>query len=74
MNMKDSLILLVFLLAVLGLLAGVHYTNESDIEKTHESSLEKVSEDDNGVITITLEPKEKENVFISYFEKKIGND
>ena len=64
MNTKDATILLIFLLAVMGLIIGVYYTESADIEKTHENSGEIIFEDVNGTITITLEPKEKTGNFL----------
>lgn len=58
MNIKDTIILLIFLLSVLGLLIGVYYTEDVGSENTHESRYEKFYEDDGSVLTITLEKKE----------------
>jgi hypothetical protein len=59
MNMKNTVILLIFLLAVVGLIIGIYYTEEASMAKHSESSYEKVYEDTDGVLTITLEKKEK---------------
>ncbi len=64
MNMKNTTILLIFLLAILGLIIGVHYTEAEDIEKTSNDNDEAIFEGSNGEITITLEPKEKNESFI----------
>ena len=58
MNTKNTLILLIFLLSVLGLIMGVYYTESADAEKAHEASEDKVFEDPNGTIIITLEKNE----------------
>lgn len=55
MNTKNTLILLIFLLSVLGLIIGVYYTESADAEKTLKDSEDKVFEDPNGTIIITLE-------------------
>ncbi|WP_405268796.1 hypothetical protein [Methanobrevibacter sp.] len=67
MNMKNTAILLIFLLAVLGLIMGVCYTEADNIEKTSNDTEEVVLEDSNGTITITLEPKEKNQSLIDKF-------
>lgn len=67
MNMKDTAILLIFLLAVVGLIIGVYYTESSDIEKSSKNNEEIIFEDENGSITITLENMEKENSFFDRF-------
>ena len=59
MNMKNTVILLIFLLAVVGLIIGIYYTEEASMAKNSENSYEKVYEDADGVLTITLEKKEK---------------
>jgi uncharacterized membrane protein len=61
--MKDTVILLIFLLAVVGLVIGVYYTEVDNIEKTSKDH-EKLYEDSNGVITITLEEIERNDSFI----------
>ena len=67
MNMKDTAILLIFLLAVVGLIMGVYYTESSDIEKSPKNNEEIIFEDENGTITITLENVEEENSFFDRF-------
>lgn len=62
MNMKDTVILLIFLLAIVGLLVGICCTEDLDSESSHESSLEKLFSDDDGDITISLEKKEKDEL------------
>ena len=67
MNMKNTAILLIFLLAVLGLIIGVCCTEPDNIEKSSNDAEEMVFEDSNGTITITLEPKEKNESFLEKF-------
>ena len=62
MNMKDTAILLIFLLAIVGLLIGIYYTEDFASEKTHKSSYEKLYSDDDAVLTITLEKKENDDL------------
>ena len=67
MNMKNTAILLIFLLAIIGLIMGVYYTEADNIEKTSSDNEELVFEDSNGTITITLEPNEKNESFVDKF-------
>ena len=67
MNMKDTAIVLIFLLAVLGLIIGVYYTEAENIDQTSNDGEEMVFEDSNGTITITLEPNEKNESFVEKF-------
>ena len=64
MNMKDTAILLIFLLAILGLIIGVCYTEADNIEKTSKDDEGITFEGSSGEITITLEPKEKNQSLI----------
>ena len=64
MNMKETAILLIFLLAILGLIIGVYYTEADNIEKTSNDNGEIAFEGSSGEITITLEPKEKNESII----------
>jgi hypothetical protein len=54
MNMKNTVILLLFLLCVLGLILGVYYTelNESTAKVT---KYEKTVHEDDGIITVSLD-------------------
>lgn len=62
MNMKDTAILLIFLLAIVGLLVGIYYTEDFASENSHKSSYEKIYSDEDGVLTITLEKKENDDL------------
>lgn len=55
MNMKNTAILLIFLLSVLGLIIGVYYTEDINVDKAAGESSDIVKEDSNGGITITSE-------------------
>lgn len=65
MDMKNTTILLIFTLCVLGLIIGVYYTEAS--ESTHDTTDydEVIHEDSNGTITIHLEKKDNEKNFIN---------
>jgi hypothetical protein len=60
MNLKNTAILLIFLLAVLGLIIGVHYTEDEKINDTQDNALDSVSEDNDSVITINLKDTKAE--------------
>ena len=67
MNMKNATILLIFLLSVLGLIIGVYYTTEITDDNSHESEWNITYEESDGVLTLTLEKKEKENDLSRFF-------
>ncbi len=58
MNMKDTIILLIFLLSVLGLCIGVYYTADAISESFHGSDFERIHEDDGSVLTVTWQKKD----------------
>ena len=66
MNMKDTVILLIFLLSIVGLIIGVYYTEVLNNENSQDTSLFEVYEDSHGVVTITYEEKEN-NDLSNYF-------
>ena len=59
MNMKNTTILLIFLLCILGLMIGVYQTEVNDSSANLVNHEEVINEDSNGTITIHLELKEK---------------
>lgn len=59
MNLKDTTILLIFLLCVLGLIVGVCLTEDSDDAVSLNSEENAVHEDINETVTINLEIEEK---------------
>ena len=59
MDLKNTAILLIFLLCVLGLIAGAYWTEHNDNAVDPDKYDEIIHEDSNGTITITLEVKEK---------------
>ncbi|MER2013551.1 MAG: hypothetical protein ABS871_02790 [Methanobrevibacter sp.] len=56
MDLKNTAILLIFLLCIVGLIIGVYYTETSENAKPVEEYNEVVSVDPSGEITIHLEP------------------
>lgn len=62
MNMKNTVILLIFLLSVIGLIIGVYYAEVVNKDNSNDESLFEVYEDSNGVITITYEEKENRDL------------
>lgn len=65
MDMKNTTILLIFLLCILGLMVGVCYTESSEPAKSQKEYNEIIKEDSNGTITINLEKKDNEKNFIN---------
>jgi len=55
MNLKDTMILLIFLLAIVGLIVGIYYSEDVSSESSHHSSHKRIYEEENGVLTVTLE-------------------
>lgn len=67
MNMKDTIILLIFFLSILGLIFGIYYTGDIISDKPHEKSFERLYEDNGDVLTITLEKNEKNRDLSKFF-------
>lgn len=65
MNMKNTAVLLLFLLCVLGLMIGVYYTESSAPTLDTSDYDEIIQEDANGTITIHLEKKNNEKNFVN---------
>ena len=61
MDMKNTTILLIFLLCVLGLIIGVYYTEVSESTQNLDDYEEVIHEDSNGTITINFVLKENNN-------------
>lgn len=59
MNLKDTMILLIFLLSVLGLIIGVYYSEDVSNDKSDHYGWKRVYEDKDGVLTVSLEKIEK---------------
>lgn len=66
MNMKNAAILLIFLLAVMGLIIGVYYSEVDNIEKTSQKS-KTVIEESNGTLTFSLEKTSENNDLIDKY-------
>ena len=66
MNTKDTVILLMLLLAITGLVIGIYYSEDVSSDSTHHSSYSRVYEDSDGVLTVTLE-KSNQSDFSKYF-------
>ena len=58
MDMKNTVILLIFLISILGLLLGVYCTDDSATATDHHNNFE-IYENNNSILTITLEKKRK---------------
>ena len=71
MDLKNTTILLILLLCVLGLTIGVYYTEASENIQPVEEYEEVVYVDSNGEITIHLEPLQKNES--NLINKFIGN-
>ena len=63
MNMKNTAILLIFMLCVLGLMMGVYYSESNEPTLDTSDYDEIIQEDSNGTITIHLEKKNSEKNF-----------
>ena len=59
MDMKNTVILLIFLLSILGLIIGVYY---SDDVNSNSTSFKRLYNNTDGMKTITLEKKDIENL------------
>jgi hypothetical protein len=53
MNMKNTAILLIFLLSIVGLIIGVHYTEDANSDSTQDYDSDVIVVDDNSIITVT---------------------
>lgn len=67
MDMKNTTILLIFLLCIIGLIAGIYYNEASESTATLNSFEEVVHEESNGTITIQMEVKQNENALNKFF-------
>ena len=67
MNMKNTLILLIFLLSILGLIIGVYYTEDFGSDSTPQKNWNRVYEEKDGILTITLEKNEKTENYLEKF-------
>lgn len=60
MDMKNTVILLIFLLSVMGLIIGAHYTTDYDSTASQENGEDISLESQDNIIIIQLEKKENE--------------
>lgn len=67
MDLKNTTILLIFLLCILGLIVGVYYTEASESAVNPDDYDEVIHEDSNGTITINLVLKENNESDLSKF-------
>lgn len=67
MNLKNTTILLIFLLCILGLIVGVYYTEVGESIENQNNNDEVIQIDSNGTITIHLEKKENNESNLSKF-------
>ena len=66
MNMKNTVILLIFLLSVLGLLVGIQCTEDIDSDNTQNEQSDAVNED-SAIITFEDLQKNESNVLNQFF-------
>ena len=55
MNMKNTVILLIFLLSILGLLIGIQYTENINSVNSPDNHWQRLYEYNDDVLTVTLE-------------------
>ena len=58
MDLKNTAILLMLLLCIMGLMIGIYYTEASESTQNPNNFEESITEDSNGTITIDLVLKE----------------
>ena len=66
MNMKNTAILLIFLLSILGLIMGVHFTEDTNSTATPDNNSDSIKQDSNSSITFTITNNEN-NVLTNLF-------
>ncbi len=71
MNMKNIVVLLIFLLAVLGLIIGVCYTEEVNNDNSPDSDIDSLSEDSPAIFHVPDD--ESGNILTTYFHEKFLN-
>ncbi|MBE6501674.1 MAG: hypothetical protein E7Z79_04460 [Methanobrevibacter thaueri] len=67
MNMKNTAILLIFLLSILGLVMGVYCTDDANTSTSQDNDSDSVNEDSNSIGNITLTDNEN-NVLNCFFK------
>lgn len=53
MNMKNTVILLIFLLSVLGLIMGVYYTEDTNSDNSQDYDSDVIVVDGHSIMTVT---------------------
>ncbi|WP_292603737.1 hypothetical protein [Methanobrevibacter sp. UBA212] len=66
MNMKNTVILLIFLLSILGLIMGVHFTEDTNSTATQDNNSDSIKQDSNSSMTFTITNNEN-NVLTNLF-------
>ena len=66
MNMKNTVILLIFLLSILGLIMGVHFTEDTNSTSTQDNNSDSIKQDSNSSMTFTITNNEN-NVLTNLF-------
>lgn len=67
MDLKNTAILLMLLLCIMGLMLGIYYTEASESAQNPNNFEESINEDPNGTITIDLVLKENNTSDLSKF-------
>ncbi len=67
MDLKNTAILLMLLLCIMGLMIGIYYTEASESTQNPNNFEESITEDSNGTITIDLVLKENNTSDLSKF-------
>lgn len=66
MNMKNTVILLIFLLSILGLIMGVHFTEDTNSTATQDKNSDSIKQNSNSSMTFTITNNEN-NVLTNLF-------
>lgn len=66
MNMKNTVILLIFLLSILGLIMGVHFTEDTNSTSTPDNNSDSIKQDSNSSMPFTITNNEN-NVLTNLF-------
>ncbi len=68
MNMKNIVVLLIFLLAILGLIIGVCYTEDANNDCSQDSDIDSLGEDSPAIFHVPDD--ENSNILTTYFHEK----
>ena len=64
--MKNTVILLIFLLSILGLIMGVYFTEDVNSAITQDNNSDSINNDSNSILTFNLTDNEN-NVLTGFF-------